>query len=76
MEIKAEEISRIIRKQIEDFDQKVAVMETGSADQDAGNPRLTTRRASTGVEEQEFEETALDAPDLGHRSETGPSLGR
>jgi F-type H+-transporting ATPase subunit alpha len=30
MEIKAEEISRIIRKQIEDFDQKVAVMETGS----------------------------------------------
>ena len=30
MEIKAEEISRIIRKQIEDFDQKVAVLETGS----------------------------------------------
>jgi F-type H+/Na+-transporting ATPase subunit alpha len=30
MQIKAEEISRIIRKQIEDFDQKVAVMETGS----------------------------------------------
>src|SRR5262249_27965908 len=30
MEIKAEEISRIIRKQIEDFDQKVTVMETGS----------------------------------------------
>ena len=30
MEIKAEEISRIIRKQIEDFDQKVAVMETGT----------------------------------------------
>src|SRR5512143_96553 len=30
MEIKAEEISRIIRKQIEDFDQKLAVMETGS----------------------------------------------
>src|SRR5215510_3746573 len=30
MEIKAEEISRIIRKQIEDFDQKVAVLETGT----------------------------------------------
>jgi len=30
MEIKAEEISQIIRKQIEDYDQKVAVMETGT----------------------------------------------
>jgi F-type H+/Na+-transporting ATPase subunit alpha len=30
MEIKAEEISRIIRKQIEDFDQKITVTETGS----------------------------------------------
>jgi F-type H+/Na+-transporting ATPase subunit alpha len=30
MEIKADEISRIIRKQIENFDQKVAITETGS----------------------------------------------
>jgi F-type H+-transporting ATPase subunit alpha len=30
MEIKAEEISQIIRKQIEEYDQKVAVMETGT----------------------------------------------
>jgi len=30
MEIKAEEISQIIRKQIENYDQKVAVMETGT----------------------------------------------
>ena len=30
MEIRAEEISQIIRKQIEEFDQRVAVMETGS----------------------------------------------
>ena len=30
MQIRAEEISQIIRKQIEDFDQRVAVMETGS----------------------------------------------
>jgi F-type H+-transporting ATPase subunit alpha len=30
MQIRAEEISQIIRKQIEDFDQKVAVMETGT----------------------------------------------
>jgi F-type H+-transporting ATPase subunit alpha len=30
MQIKAEEISQIIRKQIEQFDQKVAVMETGT----------------------------------------------
>ncbi len=30
MEIKAEEISRIIRQQIQDFDQKVVVVETGS----------------------------------------------
>ena len=30
MELRAEEISRIIRKQIQDFDQKTEVMETGS----------------------------------------------
>ena len=30
MEIKAEEISQIIRKQIENYDQKVAIMETGT----------------------------------------------
>ncbi|MSP61163.1 MAG: F0F1 ATP synthase subunit alpha [Myxococcales bacterium] len=30
MEIKAEEISQIIRKQIEEYDQKVSVMETGT----------------------------------------------
>src|SRR5262249_56785237 len=30
MEIRAEEISEIIRKQIEQYDQKVAVMETGT----------------------------------------------
>src|SRR5512143_2979282 len=30
MDIKAEEISQIIRKQIEEYDQKVAVMETGT----------------------------------------------
>ncbi|MSP17438.1 MAG: F0F1 ATP synthase subunit alpha [Myxococcales bacterium] len=30
MQIKAEEISQLIRKQIEDFDQKVAVIETGT----------------------------------------------
>jgi F-type H+/Na+-transporting ATPase subunit alpha len=30
MEIKAEEISQIIRKQIEEYDQKVAIMETGT----------------------------------------------
>jgi F-type H+-transporting ATPase subunit alpha len=30
MEIRAEEISQIIRKQIEEYDQKVAVMETGT----------------------------------------------
>src|SRR5262245_1096156 len=30
MEIKAEEISQIIRKQVEQYDQKVSVMETGS----------------------------------------------
>src|SRR6187551_2973619 len=30
MEIKAEEISQIIRKQIEDYDQKVSVVETGT----------------------------------------------
>src|SRR5262249_40459027 len=30
MEIKAEEISQIIRKQIEEYDQKVAVVETGT----------------------------------------------
>ena len=30
MEIRAEEISEIIRKQIEGYDQKVAVLETGT----------------------------------------------
>src|SRR5438067_2873110 len=30
MDIKAEEISQIIRKQIEEYDQKVSVMETGT----------------------------------------------
>src|SRR5579872_3579489 len=30
MEIRAEEISQIIRKQIEEYDQKVSVMETGT----------------------------------------------
>ena len=30
MQIRAEEISQIIRKQIEDFDKKVAVTETGT----------------------------------------------
>ena len=30
MEIKAEEISQIIRKQIEEYDQKVSVVETGT----------------------------------------------
>src|SRR6185295_10108014 len=30
MEIKAEEISQIIRKQIEEYDQRVSVMETGT----------------------------------------------
>src|SRR5512143_1953633 len=30
MDIKAEEISQIIRKQIENYDQKIAVMETGT----------------------------------------------
>ena len=30
MEIRAEEISQIIRKQIEEYDQKVTVMETGT----------------------------------------------
>ena len=30
MEIRAEEISEIIRKQIQEYDQKVAVMETGT----------------------------------------------
>ena len=30
MEIRAEEISQIIRKQIEDYDKKVAVTETGT----------------------------------------------
>src|SRR5512136_1169961 len=30
MQIRAEEISQIIRKQIEEFDQRVAVMETGT----------------------------------------------
>ena len=30
MQIRAEEISQIIRKQIEDYDQKVAVTETGT----------------------------------------------
>ena len=30
MELRAEEISQIIRKQIEDYDQKVSVQETGT----------------------------------------------
>ena len=62
MEIKAEEISQIIRKQIEDYDQKVAVMETGTvlmvgdgiareyrlmADEHAGRVRADVTSAQT-----------------------------
>jgi F-type H+-transporting ATPase subunit alpha len=63
MQIRAEEISQIIRKEIEGFDKKVAVTETGPCSRPA-----TASPASTGLDAA----MAGELLDFGHGGVVGP----